>query len=239
MNNHDEEQIGKILRLFLIRQSRKTFRTGCPDEESLAGYLSGGISDGRKRQLDGHLADCAVCLDDIGSAYRAQQQGEHDAVPQRLLEKATALVSAKRAEPDFLEIVVNLLRNSLELVSTSGHVGFGMTAAEIRGKEKSSDSTILQVEKEVGKFQIRIEVERTEDELCQVAVTVKANGKTVADGIRLSLVSGHREQASYLARQGVAVFDRIPPGEYRLAVSEASALLGSIRLVIKEGHHDR
>jgi hypothetical protein len=58
-----------------------------------------------------------------------------------------------------------------------------------------------------------------------------------ADDIRLSLLAGGREQASYLARQGTVIFDRISPGDYHLAISENNVPLGSIRLTIKEGHH--
>jgi hypothetical protein len=107
----------------------------------------------------------------------------------------------------------------------------------VRGKLESSGTTVLQVEKEMGRFKVAVEVEPVEDELCQLAVTVKTGGASPADGIRLSLLAGGREQASYLARQGTAIFDRISPGDYSLAISESNAALGSIRLTIKEGHH--
>jgi len=91
----------------------------------------------------------------------------------------------------------------------------------------------------MGRFKVAVEVEPVEDELCQLAVTVKPQDGLAADAIRLSLVSGDREQASYLTRQGVAVFEQIPPGEYRLEVAESGHSVGSIRLIIKEGHHER
>ena len=59
------------------------------------------------------------------------------------------------------------------------------------------------------------------------------------DGVRLTLLAGSRELASYLARQGKAIFDGIPTGEYRLAVSQDGRPMGSMRLEIKEGHHGR
>ena len=239
MIEQDEVQIGRILRRFLRRDREETKRVGCPDDERLANYLGESLSEAERRELESHLASCAGCLDDLGAAYKAQHEEDRDTVPQRLLEKAMALIPAKQAKPDFLEVVVKLVRDSLELVSTSGQLAFATTAAEIRGKGKSLDSTILQVEKELGKFRIWIEVERTEGDLCQVVVKVKAKGQLVADGIRLSLVAGGREQASYLARQGMIIFDRIPPGEYRLALSEGNAPLGSVRLMIKEDHHER
>jgi hypothetical protein len=70
-------------------------------------------------------------------------------------------------------------------------------------------------------------------------VTVKLRSGAIADNIRLSLMSGEREQASYLARQGSAIFDRIPPGDYRLKVSDSGHSAGSIRLTIKEGSDER
>jgi hypothetical protein len=74
--------------------------------------------------------------------------------------------------------------------------------------------------------------------LSQVVVNVRANAGAVADGIRLSLMSGGREAASYLARQGTAIFDRIGPGDYQLEVSESGHSVGSIRLTIKEGYRE-
>jgi hypothetical protein len=73
-------------------------------------------------------------------------------------------------------------------------------------------------------------VERIETDLCQVVVNVSGLEGTVAEGVRISLLSGGREQASYVTRQGEAVFDRIPQGEYNLALSEAGAPVGMIRL---------
>jgi hypothetical protein len=134
-------------------------------------------------------------------------------------------------------MVVRLVRGSLELVSTTGRLVDVPVMAGVRGKLESPGTAILQVEKEMGKFKVAVEVEPIADELCQLAVTVKAGAALPTDGLRLSLSAGGREHASYLARQGMAIFDRISPGDYRLAITEANAPVGSIRLTIKEGHH--
>jgi hypothetical protein len=70
-------------------------------------------------------------------------------------------------------------------------------------------------------------------------VTVKSADGGLAEGLRFSLLSGERERASYLARQGAATFERIPPGDYQLAVTESSKSLGVIELTIKESHRER
>jgi hypothetical protein len=80
------------------------------------------------------------------------------------------------------------------------------------------------------KFKVVMEVERVEANLSQVVVSVSGEEGKPAQGIRVSLLADGREQASYVTRQGEAVFDRIPPGEYNLALSAAGNPIGTIRL---------
>jgi hypothetical protein len=231
-----EDQIGKILR-YLMAQKPRNGRAGCPDEETLASYLASGLTPTMGEEMETHLAQCAACLDEVSAAYSSMLGDEKETVPEAFVTKAMALIPQVAQEEGFFDMVVRLARGSLELVSTTGQLVEVPGLAGVRGKLESPGTTILQVEKEMGRFKVAVEVEPVEDELCQLAVTVRAGGALPADGIRLSLLAGGREQASYLARQGTAIFDRISPGDYRLAISEANAALGSIRLTIKEGHH--
>ena len=236
MIDHNDEQLGRIV-AFLMAQKPRQGRGSCPDEETLANYLAGGGPSSTDEQIDTHLAQCGACLDDLSAAYSAMRGAEKETVPEALVAKAMALMPGNAQEEGFFDMVVRLVRGSVELVSTTGQLVEVPVLAGVRGKLESHGTTILQVEKEMGRFKVAVEVEPVEDELCQLAVTVRAAGSLPADAIRLSLLAGGREQASYLARQGTAIFDRISPGDYRLAISEASAALGSIRLTIKEGHH--
>jgi hypothetical protein len=232
----NDEQLGRIL-AYLMAQKPGNGRAGCPDEETLASYLAGGLTPTMSDELENHLARCTACLDELSAAYSSMLGDEKEAVPEALIAKAIALVPQAAQEEGFFDMVVRLARGSLELLSTTGQVVEVPAVSGIRGEMQSSDTTILQVEKEMGRFKVAVEVEPVEDELCQLAVTVRAGEELPADGIRLSLLAGGREQASYLARQGTAIFDRISPGDYRLAITENNAPLGSIRLTIKEGHH--
>jgi hypothetical protein len=235
--DHNDEQLGRIV-AFLMAQKPRQGRAACPDEETLANYLAGGGPSSIEQQIDNHLTECTACLDDLSAAYSSMLGDEKEAVPEALVAKAMALIPQTPQEEGFFDMVVRLVRGSLELVSTTGIlVEVPAALAGVRGKPEAPGTTILQVEKEIGRFKVAVEVEPVEDELCQLVVTVRAGGSLPADGIRLSLLAGGREQASYLTRQGTAIFDRISPGDYRLAISEANAALGSIRLTIKEGHH--
>jgi Putative zinc-finger len=228
-----EVQIEMILRHFLRRGSAK--RAECPNEERLAGHLDGTLTEAERQKLESHLASCTLCLDDLVAAYRTVQEGRDETVPQRALEKAMTLMPQTCADSAFFELVVRLFRDSLDLVSTTGRVVLAAAPAEVRGKGKISNASIVQVEKKLEKFTVTVEAERTEENLCQVAVNVRSNAGSVVEGIRLSLISGGREAASYLARQGTAIFDRIGPGDYLLEVSEAGHSVGTIGLTIKGG----
>jgi hypothetical protein len=231
----NDEQLGRILG-YLLAQKPKNGRAGCPDEETLASYLAGSLTPSMGEEMETHLAQCTACLDDLSATYSSMGD-EKETVPEALIAKAMGLVPQASQEEGFFDMVVRLARGSLELVSTTGQLVEVPGLAGVRGKPESPGTAILQVEKEMGRFKVAVEVEPVEDELCQLAVTVRGEGTLPADGIRLSLLAGGREQASYLARQGTAIFDRISPGDYRLAITEANAPLGSIRLTIKEGHH--
>lgn len=233
MVERDEEQIGRLFGLFLLSRTRKqSSRIGCLNEESLAAYLHGDLNAARRREIEEHLAACAFCVDELVAAHQAGQQSEFDTVPQSVLQRVIGLIPSTRKQIDVLNLVVRLLRDTVELVTTSGEHVLVAIPAGVRGK--SPGPRTLQVAKDLDKVRVTVEVERTEADLCQVTVNVTPTAGAITDGLRLSLLSGDREQASYLARQGTVIFDRIPPGEYQLAVFESGNSLGAIGLTIEE-----
>jgi hypothetical protein len=228
----DEEQIGRLFGLLLSRTQKQSSRIRCLDEESLGAYLQGHLNAPRRRQIEEHLAVCAFCVDEVVAAHQTAQQSDLDTVPQPVLKRVIGLMPSTVKQIDVLNLVVRLLRDTLELVTTSGELVLATTPAAIRGKSPASRT--LQVAKDLDKVRVTVEVERTEAELCQVTVNVTPTAGALADEPRLSLWSADREQASYLARQGTVIFDRVSPGEYHLAVFESGNSLGAIRLTIKE-----
>jgi hypothetical protein len=134
----------------------------------------------------------------------------------------------KEREPLF-NLVVRLARGSIELIRTSGQLMLSPSPV-LRGEVKRAEANSLQVEQEVGRFRIAVELDLTEAGMCQVVANVREETGKPAEGVRLSLSSGDREQASFLTRAGTVVFDRIAPGEYSIAVSESGAVVGKIKL---------
>ena len=231
MSYRNDEEIGSAIQKLLSKRSAMETREGCPDEESLATYLTGSISDQQKEKLEKHLAECHFCLSEITAA---SESGAMAHAPQGLVERAMALVAASKQD-GVLDLVVRFVKDSLELVRQSGDwiVPMAPQPVAVRGAQSPFASGLVHVEKEFGELKVAIEMERGESDLCQLSVTLFAADGKPAEGMRVSLIAGEREQASYLARQGRAVFDSITNGNYKLIISRGGASLGMITLSVE------
>jgi len=226
MSNRDDK-IVELIRRLSRRASGKANRSGCPDEEGLVDFLAGRLEKDLSGTIEIHLSHCAFCLDDLVAAYKSGELATSEAVPQWLVDKVMELV---KAQPETLfHLVVRLVKGSIELMSTSGRVLVAPTPV-LRGEAKPVETNALQVEHEVGRFRVAVELDLSEAGLCQVVANVREETGEPAERVRLTLSSGDREQASFLTRAGTVVFDRIAPGEYGIAVSESGVVVGKIRL---------
>jgi hypothetical protein len=85
----------------------------CPDPETLAAFIDGGLSAADRRTLEAHLGDCADCRDVVGDTIAFQAQGQTAQVvpfrrPWLIYPLGTALLAAAAA----LLIVVRMDRTS-------------------------------------------------------------------------------------------------------------------------------
>lgn len=68
----------------------------CPQDELLAAYMEGGLSDASHREFEAHLADCAWCLECVGILGWAHEIGVQEQVPELLLARAGRIVDPSR-----------------------------------------------------------------------------------------------------------------------------------------------
>ncbi len=235
MFDQDEKKIQRVLQGLADKQVRIVSRSECPDEENFANYLSGLLGNEAKQSLEAHLGICTFCVDDIVAAHKAAQETATERVPQWIMDRAMGLVPAKLRSEGVFDLVVRMVKDSLELVRTTGEwiAPLAVVPVGVRGRAQPLDSGILRVEKLMGDFKVGIEVERVESGICQVAVSVVGQGGSPANDLRVSLLTGGREQASYLTKNGEAVFDRIPQGVYDLQISDSGAPLGVVKLAME------
>jgi hypothetical protein len=163
-------------------------------------------------------------LEELVAVYKSGTG--YEIVPERVVQKAMALV--ERREPVF-DLAVRFVKDTIELISTSASV-IPMTVPATRNLAKPSQANALHVEQELGRFRIAVELEIGQSGTCQVTANVTESTGAPAEGLRMSLKSGDREQASFLTRGGIVVFDGIAPGEHSIAVSESGTHVGRIRV---------
>ena len=224
-----------------LKRSRQPADIGetCPDDNLLANFLTGSLPDAVAAWLESHLAGCFLCLDIFTAAALALDNADLENAPQSLVESAKTLVLSRSPDSSILDLVVGFVGDALELISTSMQVVSLPAAGVVRGKRHSSKPHGVRVKKELDKVSLFFEVEPIHGGLCQLSVTVKNGEETAPGAVRLSLISKGREQASFFAPQGTATFDRLPPGEYQLAVVQTRRPLVLMRLTIKEEPNGR
>jgi len=223
----DEKKIAEMLSRLFTRAAGSSDRAECPDEEVLATFLEGDLAGRERDKVESHLARCALCLDELAAVLNAVETtgGEVD-VPRQLVNRARALVEGRENR---FEIAVRLLRDSIELLSTTARLVL-QPVPIVRSEGRSANENMLHVEQDVGRFRVGLVLELTEPGACRVLANVSEETGKPADGVRLTLTSGDREQASFVTRAGSVVFDRLAPGEYSIAVSESGYSLGRVRL---------
>jgi len=83
---------------YLLRQTTGVpeRQPDCPQDELLAAYMEGGLSDAGHREFEDHLADCAWCLERVGILGRANESDTQEQVPELLLARAGRIPNPSR-----------------------------------------------------------------------------------------------------------------------------------------------
>jgi anti-sigma factor RsiW len=67
----------------------------CPDEATLAAFVDGGLPESARLRVQGHLADCGPCLEQVAAVLVSRETPPPE-VPARLLARARRLAEAPR-----------------------------------------------------------------------------------------------------------------------------------------------
>jgi hypothetical protein len=232
-----DESVRKILSagpLFPVAEEK------CPDGMLLAAYLDGKLSTAERNLMERHLSRCDVCLDEfVAAAERFDLLSKNrQSIPANLLRKAVDLEQPGKPQtlPETetaFDIVLRVLEDAVELVKSWGDWVQPLPAqARVRGRPPALRQGGVLLEKEIGSYKVELDVEQIKSMRCQIGIKLNEKQGKPAEDVRVILSTGKYELGSYLTRQGRAVFDEIPPGEYDLAVSDRHGSVETIRLKI-------
>ena len=216
-------------------------KTTCPNEEKLACYLEGSLSDHDRAVMESHLSECEICLDNLMVTRSIVRGGalSLDEVPAKVTRSAVRLVKRQigLAGDPIAHVLKRPFKNLwLALSSFFGPASWAeWRLAPIRSSRKLVSRNIVHIRKSFKDIDtdIDIEIEKTKGEKAHIRVNLP-DCNQYNESIRVTLKKGERELSSYLLGKGDILFEDVPFGCYSLTFSKNGAVLGKYLFKIKE-----
>ena len=220
-------------------------KRACPTDEMLAGYLLGRLAEKEGSEMEKHLSDCTICLEELVIANSLFQGGDLpqlDAVPAEVTETAVRLVQ------DLDSTVSDSLSEKFEraiktLPTRISNFLNHKTWAElqpqsIRSSKKIVAKDLVLLKKTFRDIETEIEIEKMGENRAHIRVRLLL-ADTTNQTIRVTLKKGDREIASHLAEGAHVLFEDIPFGHYSLTFARDGVTLGICQFEIKETNSGR
>ena len=220
-------------------------KKACPSDEMLADYLQGHLAEKEGSEMEEHLSDCTICLEELviaNSLFQGANLPQLDAVPAEVTEAAVRLMqSLDSAESDSLS--EKLERAIKDLPTRISDFLNHKTWAElqpqpVRGFKRKVAKDLVLLKKTFEDVESEIEIEKMGENKALIRVRLLLADLT-SQKIRVTLKKGDREIASHLAEEAYVLFEDIPFGHYILTFARDGLTLGTYLFEIKETAHDR
>jgi hypothetical protein len=217
----------------------------CPDEERLADYLEGRLSEQGRSQMEEHLSDCQICLEGLvitNSLARGRGGSELDPVPDKVTE-AAALLVASQSTTSYGSAIEKLKRFVKDFGPRMSDALWlkppgKWRLAPIRGSKRQASENLVCLRVPFKEIETEIEVEKIGTGKAQIRVRFPEANKP-REAIRVTLKKGEREIASYPLDGAYVLFENIPFGHYGICLAENGNNLGTYVFEIKETRHGR
>jgi hypothetical protein len=214
-------------------------KIACPDDERLADYLEGRLLDKERFQLEAHMSECEVCLERlaVSSSLLDGTKGELDTVPQAVTEAAVRLV--KRKGSGVADAISEGFKGAVRNFSDRVTDFFRFTPwgawqlQPVRSAKRKVDKNLIVLQQTFKDIETEIEIERIGADQCHIRILFPEKSPA-GTGVRVTLKSGDREIASYLAEKDHMVFENIPFGRYGLTLAKEGVALGAFAFEITE-----
>ncbi|MCM8791964.1 MAG: hypothetical protein NC826_02295 [Candidatus Omnitrophica bacterium] len=218
-----------VYRYFKRKQRREA--PSCPDEEMLASFLEGRVSEEESKKLQQHLLSCYRCAELL---KLSSLKGDALEVPAYLLEKAKALARGFPAIPLWIEALIMLKEKSIKIVKTSADILLGneiIPLPVLRSRKIEELPQQLSLIKDAGDIRISIEINRIKKTAVKITVLIsEIKDLKPLEDVRIGLFKNEIERESYSARQGKVVFEEVELGSYLIKVSRSLKDIGMIKL---------
>ncbi len=201
----------------------------------LADYLEGRLQDAGRNELEAHLAECELCLEELVAGGRLgcrRDCRELEGVPSRVTEAAVDLVIRRGRGSRIYSW--SAAKRRLKTLLSGFKLPFpgGWQFSPIRGSRILVSKDLISLRKALEEMEAEIEIEKIGDSRADIRVRVL--NREPADGVRVTLARGGREISSYLLGDDYVLFENTRFGHYSLIFTMNGEVLGRYHFEIKE-----
>ena len=220
-------------------------KRACPTDEILADYLQGRLSEKMGSEMEKHLSDCTICLEELVIANSLFQGGDLpqlDAVPAEVTETAVRLV--QDLDSTVSDSLSEKFERAIKTLPTRisdflNHKTWAeLQTQPIRSSKRTVAKDLVLLKKTFKDIETEIEIEKMGENRAHIRVKLLL-ADTTNQTIRVTLKKGDREIASHLAEGVQVLFEDIPFGHYSLTFARDGVTLGICQFEIRETNSGR
>jgi hypothetical protein len=232
-------------RVWRVEAREFAMNGSCPDEERLADFLDGRLSEEERSRTEEHLAGCQACLEALviaNTLTRGASELELEPVPAAVTESAVSRVtsgypvtsdsSTQGTRPSLRDLGARMI----EILSSRL---FGESCpAPVRSSKIVASENRVCVRVPFKEIETEIEVEKARLGTATIRLRLLETG-AFGRALRVTLKQGDREITSQLLEGSSALFEDIPFGHYGISLTEEGKILGTYLFEIKESRRGR
>ncbi len=205
-------------------------RNPCPDDEYLIDFLEDRLTPTQRSQMEGHLAACASCREQVSVCARLMHDDSLSAVPSappaltRQAEAEVALLNTPRRTRRPLPDPRRWAARGRAVLEQFKFWGAPAPVA-VRGKDAPMAEDPIQRRKQFGDLAVVIELEPHHGSRALVRVALDEKVE-IAEPVRVAVIRDGRELASMMLGDAALVFEDIAPGIYTLVFVRRGDIAG-------------
>jgi len=229
--------------------------SNCITDEAFSLYLENLLNEREKEDIEEHLIVCKACRQKSIALHKFKEEIQKEdllTAPMRATEKAKQLVM-EPVTHNLVEVVLEFARDTVRIIKNTGSIFQPIEASlnmslELARERKyvyhQQRHEIIPVEgaawaeaayfvNEFDGLLVAITIEKVTESECEMKIRTADSSGLPIDGIRLNLILGEKELASYLTREGYAIFKNLSFNEYSLVIVRNQETVGMINLKLE------
>lgn len=216
-------------------------KRSCPDEETLAAYVDGLLSQMERTRVEEHILACDLCLEEfvVAGSYAGGEHGSGPVpAPVGLSDAAVRLINRQNDRwYRSLWFKAKRLFGALWQSNPAHYLvgsGTGWQMSTVRGVRKAGFAELVHIHRSLDGLEADVEVERTGPRRAQIRVRLPGGDEDNKRLVRVTLDRDGREIWSSLLKGGDLVFEDLEFGRYTLIFSRNGKTMDAYPFEIRE-----